>query len=254
MRKLAIKHALILAAGRGKRLMPYTADKPKCLVEVGGKPILFHQLRALEMNGINNVMMATGYLAGEIKNYAEKNFPHFDFNFVRNDRFEDTNDIYSLYLTRNYWRGPLFILDSDVLFHPKIFSELLTYQPDRSAFCVRIGSCGEEEMKVAVNFDRMVTHLSKELPPEKTTGESMGIAFFSDEFLNYLRPSLENIVDAGGALLYREAAIEKVISEHSQPLYLLDITRYPAIEIDFPEDLKRAEEEILPKIIGEFKI
>lgn len=53
-RNTFVGHAIILAAGRGRRLMPYTADRPKCLVEVGGKPILYYQLRAIELRGILN--------------------------------------------------------------------------------------------------------------------------------------------------------------------------------------------------------
>lgn len=249
---LFVNKAIILAAGRGRRLMPYTADRPKCLVEVGGRPILYYQLRALEKYGIKKVVMVAGYQAEKIKDYVRDNFSGLKVEFVYNPDYLSTNDIYSLYLARSYLNDGVIILDSDVLFHPKILSELSKYHPGRSALCVRIGSCEDEEMRVGVNSGGMVTRLSKELLLKETAGESLGLSFFSDEFLNYLRSSLKEIVFDGGKLLYREAAIEKVISKHSQPLHLLDITRYPAMEIDFPEDLKKAEEEILPSIISNF--
>ena len=245
---------LILAAGRGRRLMPYTADRPKCLVEVGGRPILFYQLRALEKHGIENVVIVVGYQAEKIKDYVRDNFSGLKVEFVYNPDYLSTNDIYSLYLARSYLNDGVIILDSDVLFHSKMLSELSEYHSGRSAICVRVGSCGDEEMKVGVNSKGMVVRLSKGLPPEETVGESMGISFFSDKFSNYLSRTLEKIIDMGGILLYREAAIERVISEHAEPLHLLNISRYPAIEIDFPEDIERAEKEILPQIIGEFKL
>src|SRR3989344_9400688 len=98
----SIKHALILAAGRGRRLMPYTKDRPKCLVEGGGKPILYYQLRALEENGISNITIVVGYLGNKIKKYATAHFPHLSFNFIKNDLYSTTNDIYSFNLAAKY--------------------------------------------------------------------------------------------------------------------------------------------------------
>ena len=250
MSKLAVKHALILAAGRGRRLMPFTKDMPKCLVKVGGKPILFYQLRALEMNGVENVTLVTGYLAGEIEKYAEKKFPRFDFKFVHNDRFEDTNDIYSLYLARRHLNGNVLVLDSDVLFHPEIVLKIL--REEKSAVAFQRAVCGEEEMKVLLGSVQSVLQLSKAMSPALAAGEFMGVSLFQEDFCRELVSALEELIKDGKINIDREAAIEKVIAG-GKPLYALDISEYPAIEIDFPEDLKRAEREILPKIISEFE-
>ena len=59
--------AIILAAGEGARLRPYTLDRPKCLVELGGKPLLTHQVDVLKTAGIKNITVLTGYRADQIK-------------------------------------------------------------------------------------------------------------------------------------------------------------------------------------------
>ena len=62
--------AVILAAGQGMRLRPLTNDRPKCLLKVGNHTLLEHQLKALQANGIRNVVIVTGYLAEQIHQAA----------------------------------------------------------------------------------------------------------------------------------------------------------------------------------------
>jgi len=245
----SVKQALILAAGRGRRLMPYTKDRPKCLVEVGGKPILYYQLKALQDSGIKNLILVTGYKAAMIKNCTVKNFPDLKFGFVYNPKYLSTNDIYSLYLARRYLTKDVFILDSDVLFHPEIISKLIDFAvKNKSALATRRGRCGQEEMKIACSSDSRVLRLSKKINPKHATGEFMGISFFTHNFLKVLSRQLEEAIKYGGVRLDREVAIEKVFADDCHPLYAVDISRFPAIEIDFPEDLSLAERFILPKI------
>src|SRR3989344_5743669 len=122
----SIKHALILAAGRGKRLMPYTADRPKCLVEVGGKPILYYQLKALEKYGIVDITIVIGYLEDKIQEYARAHFPRLSFNFIKNDLYSTTNDIYSFYLAKDICGGDFIQVDADLLFHSGILNSVLS--------------------------------------------------------------------------------------------------------------------------------
>ena len=64
----SIHQAIILAAGQGCRLLPYTKDRPKCLLEVGGKSILEHQVEALHAQDIDRITVVTGYLGHLIQN------------------------------------------------------------------------------------------------------------------------------------------------------------------------------------------
>ena len=74
--------AIILAAGVSRRLYPLTYEIPKCLVEVGAKPILNHQLEALQSSGITDIIMVVGYYREAIMSHVESQFPDINFEFV----------------------------------------------------------------------------------------------------------------------------------------------------------------------------
>lgn len=241
--------AVILAAGRGKRLMPFTENSPKCLVRVGGKPILFYQLSTLQKYGINDVVIASGYKEDSIREYVAKAFPEFKTIFVSNPEYLATDDIYSLYLAKNYLNEDCLLLDSDVLFHHSVIGRLLAATPHLSHTAIKKIPCGEEEMKVSVNKNGMITKLSKKLAPPETAGEFISITLFRKAFLEHLIEAMRDTIDILGKTVYATVAIEKVISNNKSELACLDITDLPAMEIDFPSDLKEAEEKILPTII-----
>ncbi|MDO8523026.1 MAG: phosphocholine cytidylyltransferase family protein [bacterium] len=243
--------ALILAAGRGKRLMPLTKNIPKCLVRVGRKPILYYQLSALRKYGVAEIVVIAGYKENAIREYVQKEFPEFKTIFVSNPKYETTEDIYSLYLAKNYLDEDCLLLDSDVLFHHSIIGKLLTVTPYLSYTAIKKVPCGEEEMKASVDKNGMVTKLSKELVPSETAGEFLSITFFRKPFLKHLVCAMRKTINSTGKKTYATVAIEKVISDGKGKLACLDITSYPAMEIDFPSDLKIATEQVLPKIAQE---
>ena len=65
--------AVILSGGRGIRVKKYTRNIPKCLIEINGKPFLYHQLKYLKKNNIKSVIILVGYLGTKVKSYLEKN-------------------------------------------------------------------------------------------------------------------------------------------------------------------------------------
>ena len=78
---------LILAAGVARRLYPITEKIPKCLIDIGGKPILSHQLDALGQYNVNEITIVLGYFKEMIVNYIIDNYPDMDFTFITNEHF-----------------------------------------------------------------------------------------------------------------------------------------------------------------------
>jgi len=115
--------AIILAAGQGTRLMPYTKDRPKCLVELAGKSLLDHQLDRLHRQGIREVAVVTGYHAESLKGRNCKTF--------YNAEFASTNMVASLMKAQSWLtRGEdILILYGDVLFEQRVL-DLLCDTPD----------------------------------------------------------------------------------------------------------------------------
>ena len=244
--------AIILAAGRGKRLMPLTEHLPKCLVKIGNKPILFYQLRALEKFGVTDIVIITGYQAGLINKYVTENFPQLIISYVHNSDYLTTDDIYSLYLAKEFLNRDFMLLDCDVLFHPDILRVLSAESVKSSVTGIKMGPCGEEEMKVCINSENMIERISKNLPPHQTAGEFLSISIFTKDFAVLLPDMMDRVMSARGKNIYSIEAVEKIISEKKNRMRCVDITSYPAVEIDFVDDLKIAENDILPKIISEF--
>ena len=92
--------AFILAAVVSRRLYPHTYNIPKCLLDVGGKPIIHYQLDALKNIGIKDIVMIVGYHREMLINHLEENYPYFNFEFIVNHHYFETNTAYSIYIGR----------------------------------------------------------------------------------------------------------------------------------------------------------
>jgi choline kinase len=236
--------AIILAAGLSKRLRPLTDTTPKCLLRVGSKTILEMTLNNVLKNGIKDFIMVTGYREDMIKGFIAKNYPDLSIKYLTNSDYENNNNSYSLWMTKNYINSPSILLDSDILFDYRIISKLLeSKHPD----CLAINTnhtLGEEEIKVIIDTANKIEHIGKHLAPMECYGESIGIEKFSLDFFKKLVDVLERkIVQEKNVNEFYEASFQELYDK-GNAMYAVDVSEYKSMEIDFPEDLKRAESEI----------
>ena len=217
--------AVILVAGASRRLLPFTEEVPKCLLDIGGKSILDHQLDAVEGLGITEVVIVTGYRREQIHAAIAGRGNGLRYTTVVNHQFFDTNTAYSLWLARDHFEGDdILYFNGDVMFPPALPQRLLdSALPNPLA--IEIKPCGDEEVKVVVDGGGRVTQISKEVDTSAALGEFIGV---------------ERIVASGDRSAYFEKALESLAAEH--PLSSVDVTDLPCIEIDFPEDLENARE------------
>lgn len=236
--------AIILAAGKGTRLNGVDL-KPKCLFEVGGRTLLDRQLAALAACGINDVRLVLGFEAERIRRRCPPNV-----SFVSNSRFEETSSLYSLWLAREHLADGFVVLNCDVLFHPQLLTRLLS-APFADALLVDLvdkqnNQLGDEEMKVKIE-DGCVVDIRKDLAPAEADGENVGVVKFSPEGAKRLIDEMDSLISRGGCerdwapRAFRAYALR-------YPLHAISTEDFPWIEIDFPADYQRAEEEILPRI------
>jgi choline kinase len=234
---------IILAAGRGVRLNGATLQ-PKCLVEVGGITLLERQILALEAANIKEIVIVVGYESASIREACPRGI-----DFVENADYANTSSLYSLWLAREHLVDGFVVLNSDVLFHPRLLHELLRF-PGENALLLsyrELGSepLGEEEMKVTVN-DGLVTDLSKQLDGAEADGENVGIVKFGAAGAKLLINYLDELIAVGAALDWAPRAFREFALHH--PLHAVSTQGYPWIEIDFPEDYYKAVVEIYPRI------
>jgi choline kinase len=232
--------AIILAAGRGSRLAARTA-RPKCLVEIGGVPLIEHQLRMLEMVGISRVLVVAGYRADDVRGAVRGRA-----RVIENEAWSNTNSLYSLALCRPHVSCSMVVMNCDVLVHPLAFQRLL-HAPG-SAFLYDSASGDDaEQMKVELRGG-CLNAMSKTLPAHRTHGENVGSLYFEAAAAQELLRVASDLVAQGQGNSWMASAVERVA--RSRPLHGIDISDLPWIEIDFPDDLERACTQVWRRVAG----
>jgi L-glutamine-phosphate cytidylyltransferase len=233
--------AIILAAGRSKRLGALTEQRPKCLLKLKDESILDHQLANLHTNGISDITIVTGFCNDMVRAHCGPGF-----GYILNPVFDTTNSIYSLWLALKEVPGPVVVMNSDVVFHPDILNNLLASpHPDALTVCFQSGM-GDEEMKVQVQGGRILD-IRKDMNPSVATGENVGVLKFSEAGSRVLFAKADELVGRGVVNAWAPRAFQEICPSH--PLYAVSTEGLPWIEIDFPEDLEKARAEIFPRIV-----
>lgn len=118
--------AIICAAGRGSRLAGLTKEYPKALLPVGGKCVVGHILESLFACGIRDVIIVLGYKEETVKRFLGEYSFGCNLSYVRNEHFEITDNLYSMWLTREYITDGMLFLNGDTIFHADILKKFLT--------------------------------------------------------------------------------------------------------------------------------
>jgi len=233
--------AIILAAGKGTRL-DGAAVKPKCLVEVGGSTLLNRQIETLRASGISDIVVVIGFGGDSIREHCDN-----EVSFVENVDFAQTSSLYSLWLAREHLSEGFVVLNSDVLFHPQMLSDLLqSKHPDALLISDEDPNpLGDEEMKIKVQ-DEFVVDISKDMSPLDADGENVGIVKFGPVGAKVLVQYMNDLIANGSKKDWAPRAFLEYARAY--PLHALSTGGLPWIEIDFPEDYQRAVSEIFPQI------
>ena len=233
--------AVLLAAGAATRLRPLTDDIPKCLLPVGESTILGMTVDNLAANGVQEIVIVTGYREDQIHAFMTSHYPEQRVTFLTNERYADTNNIYSLWLTRGLLQGhSMLLLDSDIVFDPRIISLILQSGHEDCLAVVRTKALGDEEIKVRTGATGAILEISKEVNASTAFGESIGIEKFSPRFVSRMFDVLEDkIVSRKQHNQFYEAAFQELIDK-GERIYAVDVGNLPCVEIDTPDDLAAA--------------
>ena len=242
-------HAIILAAGIGKRLQ-HARPAPKCLLEFGGVSLLTRHLDNLAALGIDQVTLCVGYEAGQIAHALESR--------VRPQVLLQHNPLYTLGSSVSLWAvrqsllcgDDIVLMDADVLYHRAILARLLA-SPNRNCFLLdRDFAPGDEPVKICVQNGRIV-EFRKQLAPDlryDVIGESVGFFKFSaDTALRLARLLAAYVADGRREQPHEEALRDLALAEPAA-IGIEDVSGLPWIEIDFPADVDRATRDILPAL------
>jgi choline kinase len=232
--------AIILAAGIASRLRPLTNHTPKCLLQVGSRNLLQRTIDALIENKITELIIVTGYLHTLIEDFVSEYYPDLQVEFIHNESYESTNNIYSLWLTKeSVLNTDILLLDSDILFDPSIITCLLA-SPYPTCLALNKHELGEEEIKVIVDSNNRVEEISKVCSVEKAVGESIGIEKMHKDFVHALFYELDEMIQSKHQVnIFYEAAFENSIQKGAN-MYVVDTTSLFSMELDTVEDFEIA--------------
>ncbi len=231
--------AIILAAGKGKRLQEASAGLPKCMIKIGEKTILQRQIDACRLVGIKDFVFVLGFREDFLKNYILSIMQdNENVVFKKNDIYDKTNTLYSLYLTTSEFDDDFIYFNADVVFEPEILT-LISEPSEYSQLLLETKKCGEEEVKMIIDKDYRILEIGKKLPLEKCVGEFIGVGKFNKNilpaFIKHLKKALDEEI---GYTTFFEYAVNTLAKE--VVLKAVPTKDIPCIEIDFPQDLEMA--------------
>ena len=244
--------AIILAAGMGLRLVqPEGQQKPKCLLRFGDASLLERHLHFLKSANVDEVVFVTGFKSEQI----EAELASIDWKpkteIVVNDEFT-LGSVLSVHTARDAMTrgGDVLLMDADVLYDERIFEPLVAGGSVNRLLIDRDFEAGDEPVKLCLK-NGVPVELRKQLAVDleyDTIGESVGFFRFTEGTARRLATIVAGYVDSGRANMPHEEAVRDLLLEGGHSFDVADVTGSPWIEIDFPNDVARATQEILPLI------
>jgi choline kinase len=248
---------IVIGAGRGRRLMPTTADAPKCFAEVSGRRLIEWAVDAFAANGLNDLCFIGGYQIGKVK----AAYPHFTFR--ENADWEHNNILASLMCAEDQMQDGFICCYSDVLFTADIIGRLAASQGDMALgvdtawlarYEGRTDHPSDDAEKVIADGPR-VTRIHRQIPEHDAHGEYIGVAKFSTAGAARLREHYHRCRREFAGRAWREAAVfEKAylillfqdMIEHGERFTQID-TPGGYIEVDTQQDFEYARQHWLTR-------
>jgi len=235
---------LVLAAGAGRRLAPYTDALPKTLVPVDGdRTILDIALSNLKAAGLDDVAVVTGYAAAAVERRREalERDHGVTLELVFNDRAEIWNNAYSLWCARDLLGAGALLVNGDTVHPPSVEQALLAARgPDMLLALDDVKPLGDEEMKVQLDGDGDMTRINKALDPATSQGEYIGLTLIEAFAAPPLAEALEATWRRDPQLYYEDGFQE--YADRGGRIGVAPIGAVDWAEVDDHADLARARE------------
>ena len=221
--------AIILAAGMGTRLRPLTNNTPKSLISVCGEPMAERQIKFLKEKGIEDIIIVTGYLKEKFEYLVDK----YNVKLIHNDKYDIYNNIYSIYLVRDYLQDA-YVAEADVYMTKNFFDS------DIKASTYFAGLRGNFQGEWKVYFDEH----GKLTDVEVGSGSGFimsGISYWNERDGAFIKEKLEETIAKGN---FEKTYWDSVVAQNLKYLdiQVKSIGEKDWFEIDSIADLKAAEQ------------
>jgi Predicted sugar nucleotidyltransferases len=242
---------IILAAGQGTRIRSAHADHPKCLITFNDSDwtILDQQISSLLSAGVREIGVVVGYEKEQIIRHVTKNYwgSLGRFKFIENPEFAQTNNIYSLWLAREWLKGDSFVaLNADVAFDADILPPAVVSTAPITM--IVDPAWRDETMKVVISDDRIL-RMSKQITEEEFSGTYIGITVFARHIVDRFFKKVDRLIREGHYKIFFNVAVQQLIEEGVPVEYTLT-NGHAWAEIDDPGDLAFARLHVFPKLVS----
>lgn len=231
----------------GRRLKRYTRDNTKCMVEVNGKKIITYLLESIQnihrnFKPVDRIVIGIGYEGQKLKDFVGTEYRGIPVLYVENPDYDKTNNIYSLWLTRDYFReADTVLLESDLIFEDKILERLVDSPDPNLAVVARYENWMDGTVTLLDEENNILNFISKSEFSYGSAGEyfkTVNIYKFSKDFINtFYLPFLEAYSKAYGNNEYYEQVLKVLIFIRDSGLKALRLHDEKWYEIDDAQDL-----------------
>ena len=240
-------NAIILSAGQGKRLLPLTETRPKCMLSVAGKTILEWQVQTLLAADIGRIFIITGFNSDLVEEHVNDRFgADMDrISIIFNPFYSVSDNLASCWMGRHAMDEDFLLLNGDTLFEPALLDAVLK-SPDAPVTLTidYKDSYDNDDMRVDLD-DSLVKAVGKTLPDEHSMAESIGLLYFRGEGPALFRDCLDRQMKQGDGLRLWFLSVVDALAKQSL-VRACSIKGRRWCEIDFKRDLEKAERVVLP--------
>jgi choline kinase len=236
--RVTMPRIIILAAGSGRRLLPYTVTCPKPLVEVAGQPLVVRLVQQFIRAGISQYTVVLGDRGDQIK-AALLEIDGASYRFVLNGEYETTNNAYSLWLCRDDLRAGCILAEADVIADQSVIDAVVA-APSPTIWAVRTFEVGMDgalltgEEGGPVRGVQILRHVAQPPPGFKSTGLLKLAPTYGARLAEWLDAEVAQRRDR-----YYDLVVADHLADAAPHLWLVNQGSW--LEIDTPEDLSQAE-------------
>ena len=220
--------AIIMAAGKGKRLHALNINKPKCLINIGSTTLIRRSVNLILSKGISDITVVVGYKSDLIHNELNNDVAYFE-----NPDFQTTNSIKSLWYAKELLEGDVLLLNGDLYYE----HDILDYAINQTNPVVMLAdSTRIDKADYRFGFSgNQINRFGKHLTNQETDGEYVGIVRIDRSFIKTFKQTLEDMITAGKSNIWWEDILYSFI-EKNIPIHYFDVAGTFWSEVDTLQD------------------
>ena len=232
--------AIILASGIGKRLQPLTNDIPKSLIKIKEKTLIERQIDSFRKCNIEDIVITTGHCEEKIRSFLQNRYKEINFSFVFNPQYDTTNNIYSLWLTKEHVTDDIILIHGDLVFDEKLLKKVIKEKEKNLALVNKKMQAPKKDFKAVIE-DKKIKKIGVNYFQDNAYLSQPLYKFSKNDFLIWL-DEIDEEIKKGKLNNYAEDAFNNISDKIIlKPLYF---DKELCMEIDTKEDLEEAKKKI----------